>query len=156
MFFLIGRMLDYHLQERQAEKAALKYFREKQEAEMSHTVGMTDEEYKLFCELILNRKPKMTREEAVNKFHDVMYPESFGKSTTDFDFTKDRKWAEKAIDAYEALGLIKFEKNKEPLKSISLNKDKFFGDVGAINLERWPEGLVIWVGGKIIYKSWIA
>jgi len=25
---------------------------------------------------------------------------------------------------------------------------------GAIRLERWPEGLVLWVGGEIQWKSW--
>ncbi len=24
---------------------------------------------------------------------------------------------------------------------------------GTIKLEEWPEGLVLWVGGKIVYKS---
>lgn len=46
----------------------------------------------------------MTREEAINLFHKIMYPVE----------DKDGfKWATKAIAAYEALGLIKFKEKEE-------------------------------------------
>lgn len=28
-------------------------------------------------------------------------------------------------------------------------------DLGVIRLEEWPEGIVLWVGGEIRYKSWL-
>jgi hypothetical protein len=27
-------------------------------------------------------------------------------------------------------------------------------DLGVIRLEEWPEGIVLWIGGEIKYKSW--
>lgn len=32
--------------------------------------------------------------------------------------------------------------------------DKWFDQYGTVRIEEWPEGLVIWVGGEIVYRSW--
>jgi len=32
--------------------------------------------------------------------------------------------------------------------------DKYMETLGGVSLVRWPEGLVLWVGGMIVYKSW--
>lgn len=57
-----------------------------------------------------NKEKKMTREEAVDKFHAIVYPDSFKLGANgNIQWERDRKWAIKAIDAYEALGLIKFD-----------------------------------------------
>lgn len=86
-------------------------------------------------------KFKMTREEAIS----LVNKNVFGIVNTG----QAAKW----VDTFEALGLIKFDEPKR-LPSMELNRDNFFGDYGLIRLERWPEGLVIWVGGEIVYKSW--
>lgn len=39
---------------------------------------------------------------------------------------------------------------KDPETLFSLPTD----DLGIVRLARWPEGLVLWVGGKIVWKSW--
>lgn len=57
-------------------------------------------------------------------------------------------------DAVETMKKYGFKVDISKLPSIELNRDNFFGDYGLIRLERWPEGLVIWVGGEIVYKSW--
>ncbi len=33
--------------------------------------------------------------------------------------------------------------------------EQAFKDYGIVRIQRWPEGLIIWVGGKIVYKSWV-
>jgi hypothetical protein len=30
----------------------------------------------------------------------------------------------------------------------------FMATIGHVRLEVWQEGLVLWVGGMIVYKSW--
>lgn len=32
--------------------------------------------------------------------------------------------------------------------------DKLFGKFGTIKLEKWPEGLVLWISGIAVWKSW--
>ncbi len=32
--------------------------------------------------------------------------------------------------------------------------EKFTETLGTVRLEQWPEGLVFWVGGEIVWKSW--
>lgn len=56
----------------------------------------------------------------------------------------------------EALGLIKFDESKTEVKHcISFNLDQFDNkELGAVKLEMWTEGLVLWVGGNIVWKSW--
>lgn len=29
-------------------------------------------------------------------------------------------------------------------------------DTGVVKLERWPDGFVVWFGGRIVFKSWDA
>lgn len=53
------------------------------------------------------------------------------------------------LDALEALGLIKFD---EPVVNTILYQITQKYDV--IKVEEWQEGLVIWVGGQIVYRSW--
>lgn len=81
--------------------------------------------------------------------------------------------ANQLVGMLEALGLLKFEEAEK--KKISLfeitannvywpaanlyqpdakNLIKFNAKYGVVRLEEWPEGLVLWVDGKIVYKSW--
>ncbi len=32
--------------------------------------------------------------------------------------------------------------------------DMFADEFGTVRLEEWPEGLVLWVGGEIRWRSW--
>lgn len=60
------------------------------------------------------KNDKMTREEAVNTFHNLMYPEdTYTQTIPNNRYHQNRIWAEKAIATYEALGLIKFDKAPE-------------------------------------------
>jgi hypothetical protein len=97
-----------------------------------------------------NKEHKMTREEA-------------------FVIAKDKLGSPKAandmIDFLELMNLVKFEKKQAPYTIIELAKN---GDIinnlygkgyllnkyGSIRFEEWPEGLVLWVGGDIVWKSW--
>lgn len=91
--------------------------------------------------LPMNKEKKMTREEAYNKCKNISDAVTF-------------------ISILEALGLIKFEKKKESVNLVELRSGNithdcdYKGQYGVIRLEEWPEGLVLWVGGKIVYKSW--
>lgn len=64
------------------------------------------------ADIIIKQETKMTREEAIKKFNDIMYTDDLCRHT---DAARNLKWSEKAIAAYEALGLIKFE-DAEPKK----------------------------------------
>lgn len=57
-------------------------------------------------------------------------------------------------DAIETMKKYGFEFNTKNWPTVTLNKDNFFGDHGVIKIEAWPEGLVVWVGGEIVYRSW--
>jgi len=58
-------------------------------------------------------------------------------------------------DAVETMKKYGFRFDTSSLKSIKINEDGFFGvQYGIISIEQWPEGLVIWVGGEIVYRSW--
>lgn len=68
------------------------------------------------------------------------------------------------IPVLEELGLIKLDPDNEitGLFKISTDDKTFNSKVmneinnkyGTIKLELWPEGLVLWVGGKIRWESW--
>lgn len=32
--------------------------------------------------------------------------------------------------------------------------DEFKEELGIVRLMHWPDGLVLWVGGEIVYKTW--
>lgn len=92
-----------------------------------------------FCEARLKetgnaRKSKMTREEANKKL------QASGHTQYSYPF----------INALEVLGLLKFEEPKHHSIAHVL-RYKSYGD---IVIEEWLEGLVLWVGGKIVWKSW--
>lgn len=81
-------------------------------------------------EVMDERVNDMTRDEAIEKFHEIMYPETYKGDgfVNAVKFDKDRAWAKKAIAAYEALGLIKFDEPElgpmfdvGPFKHLSLN-----------------------------------
>lgn len=76
---------------------------------------------------------KMTREEAEQKVSKACgIPLGMGNIVT----------------ALEALGLLKLEeKNKVYIETTN---DK----QGTIRLEQWSKGLVLWVDGEIVYRSW--
>lgn len=73
------------------------------------------------------------------------------------------------VTALHNLGLLKFDEPKKEIdKVFEINKET--GDVtdnaytfgpqlinkyGTIRLEEWPEGLVLWVGGEIRWRSWL-
>lgn len=113
------------------------------------------DEYKKFGQWNNERNVKMTREEAIAKFHNIMYPDTAYIAYDDIKSSKwddDRKWSTKAISVYEALGLLKFEKKEEPYKLCSYEGGN---DKLNVRIEKWPEGLVLWVDGKIVWKSWM-
>src|SRR5882762_1285305 len=78
---------------------------------------------------------KMTREEALNKLKNIKTPLS----------------VENIVDILEEVGLLEFEEEKEIVRLCSYDRS----DLGVISVEEWPEGLVLWVGGEIKWKSWI-
>lgn len=100
-----------------------------------------------------NREKLMTREEALNK----MYPMAYGTTKR-----------EELLDCLVALELIKFEEEKKETEMIvSLDQSdgnirwaeqaarrKIVAEYGDIRLMKWPEGLVLWVGGRIVWESW--
>lgn len=85
---------------------------------------------------------KMTREEAVKITESVMA-------------YRDDNWtAKKCVECFEALGLLKFEEEKKVKHCISFNTNQFGGKDEVVKIEAWPEGLVLWAGGEIKWKSW--
>lgn len=54
----------------------------------------------------------MTRDEAVNAIHKAHHPEDHGYSTG--KSMSNRHWAEKAVDGYVALGMLKLDEPKAP------------------------------------------
>jgi hypothetical protein len=38
--------------------------------------------------------------------------------------------------------------------SVLFESAKFRDEFGVVRLEEWPEGLVLWVGGQIRWRSW--
>lgn len=103
----------------------------------------------------LKEQPKMTREEALAKLPLERWYGEDGKRGY-------------LLDSLEKLGLLKFDEPKEVVNIFKVNNDgsssRIWGDnkwgkqigetYGTIKLELWPEGLVLWVGGEIRWKSW--
>lgn len=70
------------------------------------------------------------------------------------------------VDSLAALGVIQLDPapTAKVLAALEVNGDiinRFFEEgpnllhkYGAIRLELWPEGLMLWVGGEIVWKSW--
>lgn len=83
---------------------------------------------------------KLTREEAIKLLHDELWS-GYG------DKTAPTKW----VDIWEKLGIVKFT---EPERKIEKLYTQHGTEFGTIQVERWPEGLVVWVGGQIVYRSW--
>jgi len=97
----------------------------------------------------------MTREEALNKLKTIKTPLS----------------VENIVDILEEVGVLEFEEEKEEVVTIfKINNDGtssyIWGDenrygkqigaqYGGLIFELWPEGLVLWVGGEIKWKSWV-
>ena len=93
----------------------------------------------------------MTREEAIKKCNDLGNDNSVS-----------------LIKSLEAVGLIKFEEEKKEKEIIfGLQKDKSWRvadmsivlnkiveEYGTIRLESWSEGLVLFVGDQIVWRSW--
>lgn len=83
-------------------------------------------------------QPKMTREEANERL-------SLLRPNEDINYL---------ITQLEALGLLKFEEEKKVKHCISFNTNQFGGKDEVVKIEQWSEGLVLWVGGEIKWKSW--
>lgn len=112
---------------------------------------------------IASKEPKqMTRNEAeklVAKLaHSIEYDNLFdGRSSPS---------EKQFVNVLEALGLIKFEGEKKviclsEINSAGATSNNFHAtganilrNYGPIRLELWSEGLVLWVGGEIRWKSW--
>ena len=41
----------------------------------------------------------------------------------------------------------------EPPIEVVCQTSGYYMDYGKIRVEHWPEGLVLWIGGKIVWKS---
>jgi len=78
-------------------------------------------------------KAAMTRKEAIAKCHGIAHPEAL-------------------VQALEALGLIEFEHESEVVE-LYVGFNPYKGE-GVVRLERWPEGIVLWVSGQIKWRSW--
>lgn len=103
-----------------------------------------------YADMIQKEQPKMTREEAIKKLDATV----FG-----YNSEAGKKW----IEFFEVLGLLKFDEEKKISSLFEFkdrnckwteNYDKVDEKYGTIRLEEWPEGLVLWVGGEIRWKSW--
>lgn len=81
----------------------------------------------------INEMHVLTREEAIKKFHEITYPETYDDVgvTLGSAFHRDRKWAEKAIAGFEALGLIKFKEPEEDAYALALDVN---GDIQRVSL----------------------
>jgi hypothetical protein len=55
------------------------------------------------------------------------------------------------IDFYIAAGMLEVKEEEKHVKVLFSSTSI---DGGIIRLETWPEGLVLWVNGKIKYKWW--
>lgn len=95
-------------------------------------------------------QPKMTREEAIKKFSDRLNKNDVGLY----------------LDGLEKLGLLKFEKEARVVFEINLTSGdvtdnaykygkELVNQYGTIRLELWSEGLILWVGGEIRWRSWL-
>lgn len=82
------------------------------------------------------KEVKMTREEAFKKCDKLGY-------------------SSVVIPILEALGLLKFEPKKD-VNLVITTGPGHYKDFGMIRIEEWPEGLVLWVGGEIVWRSWKA
>lgn len=97
-----------------------------------------------------NKEHKMTRSEALKACFNSLN----SKKIEAGDIVVNQ-----LIGCLEALGLLKFEEEKK-IKVVFEFKDNNFGmgeylmKYGVIRLEEWPEGLVLWVDGKAVWKSW--
>lgn len=99
---------------------------------------------KICHKILLDRKkkeqPKMTRDEARTKLECVG---TVGKEAADF------------LLNIQALGLIKFDEKTSAHKIKTICKSEELQQTyGTVKIELWPEGLVVWVGGEIRWKSW--
>lgn len=71
----------------------------------------------------------MTRDEAVSAIHQAHHPEDF-RGIADCETASNRRWAEKAVDGYVALGILKLEEPKTPeaeLQEALENEDDHYG-----------------------------
>ncbi len=86
---------------------------------------------------------------------------------TDFDLTPEqaKRFKTLLLEAAEAQVIpclreamkepaIRLEPAERPGKIIDVLFSHWINEYGAIRIEIWPEGLVVWVGGQIRYKSW--
>lgn len=94
------------------------------------------------------KEHKMTREEAL-KIISAAYPYEAEGMLDAF------------IDLAKRFGMeFKIEEKKEVVTCISFNMKQFITDplqqkdLGEVKIEIWPEGLVLWIGGEIKWKSW--
>ncbi len=91
----------------------------------------------------------MTREEAKAKLNEISKKHGFDRTIS----------AEATLDIYELFGFIKFDEQKSTNDGIldwcGSELAKEIGKKwGTVRISQWPEGLVLWVGGKIVWKSW--
>ena len=83
-----------------------------------------------------DKEPKMTRDEAEKKLKDAGI-------TTHYNLM---------LNSLEALGLIEFDPAVKTC--VAFDSAQFGKDFGKVKIELWTEGLVLWVGGEIKWKSW--
>lgn len=90
-------------------------------------------------EIKMSTKHIMTRAEAIACFKKHM---------------PDAGRAEPVIDFYVAAGMLEIKEEEKPKEVVVLFETIRDINNGVIRLETWPEGLVLWVNGKIKYTSW--
>lgn len=120
--------------EYQAEAEALRLMN-KEQSKMRCTCGKCDISFASISDYqkhICGMENKMTREEAAKKACVGEYGNTI-------------------VTALHNLGLLKFDEPKEVVRLCSYEDNK----LGMVKVELWPEGLVLWVGGEIVWKSWV-
>lgn len=87
----------------------------------------------------------MTRKEAIQKLTDMTYRSH-----------EEKRWqiearAEVFVRNCEVIGIVKFKTDTSEVQPLFKCTHEIFG---VVRVEEWPEGLVVWVGGEIRWKSW--
>lgn len=66
----------------------------------------------------------------------------------------NRLQAEQMVNFFIDAGMLEIKKKEERPKETVVLFETIRDIYGVVRLETWPEGLVLWVNGKIKYKYW--
>lgn len=100
---------------------------------------------------------KMTKEDALKIIRNAYPIDAEGLLKTFIDLAERFKVNIKFDEPAKVNPLFEITKRGRAALGHSMDKselDEFNSKYGIIRLEEWPEGLVLWVGGEIKFKSW--